>query len=457
MATRDHEYWQKRFERFAAIEMAKAEKSNEDLKDIYTYMLRKMQDEVIAWYARYADENGLSLTDARRQLDARELKAFKLSLKEYTQLAQDEQLSKEFKTLLDQASIRVRLDRSQMLYVKMAAYVEQLAKRQETNLSTLLKDVYADSYYKSAYLTQQAKGTYETFAEVPESSIDKAISSPWAEDGKDFSTRIWENKTKLLNTLHSEIARTLMAKEGTAFLSARIAKRFNVSFENARRLAETETAYVQETARMDSWTKLGVGKYQILATLDSRTSDICRHMDGKIFDRKDAKPGVTMPPFHCYCRTTTIPYIKGVTDEDAGMRAAREDGNGKTVHVPADMKYEEWFSQFVARQKGDEKIFAQHDLKNGIIQVEKTKLYEAPYAVTAVVTKKGGKTWNFYDEKGAQYLQVSDNDHGHKKESEFGKHGEHAHRYIIGQNGNPKRSEAIEVPDYVRKALGDKL
>lgn len=322
-----------------------------DLKKVYEYTLRQLRDEVIEWYTRYADENGLSLADARKQLDARELKAFKLTLKEYEKLAKQQDLSDEYIKMLDQASIRARLSRSQMLYIKTANYVEQLAKQQEINLTELLKDVYEDSYYRTAYETQSMQGAYDTFSEVPKTSVEKAISKPWAEDGKDFSERIWDNKTKLLNTLQSEITRTLIAAEGTTLLAGRIANRFNVSFSNARRLAETETAYVQETARMDTWQKLHVAKYELIATLDSRTSPICREIDGKVFNRADAKPGVTMPPFHCYCRTTTAPYIEGITDDDNSTRAARDPDTGKTVQVPGKMSYTDWKAVYVDKSK----------------------------------------------------------------------------------------------------------
>ena len=62
-------------------------------------------------------------------------------------------------------------------------------------------------------------------------------------------------------------------------------------------------------------------RYQIVATLDSRTSDICRHLDGKVFDMKDYEPGVTAPPFHVYCRSCTVPYF--ADNDENGMRAAR--------------------------------------------------------------------------------------------------------------------------------------
>lgn len=214
-------------------------------------------------------------------------------------------------------------------------------------MRNLLSTVYEDSVYKTAYETQKLRGEYSTFREVAKRDIETAISKPWATDGKDFSTRIWENKAQLINTLQTEMTRSFMIGEGAAPLINRIQKRFNVSFSNARRLVETETAYVQEKGMLDTYEALDVEQYQILAVLDMKTSDICRHLDKKVFDKKDAKPGITAPPFHCYCRSTTIPYIDGITDGTGDTRAVRDPVTGKTVFVESDLSYEEWYNKYV--------------------------------------------------------------------------------------------------------------
>lgn len=235
----------------------------------------------------------------------------------------------------------------------MARYVEELAKSQNLNMRNLLSTVYEDSVYKTAYETQKLRGEYSTFREVAKRDIETVISKPWATDGKDFSTRIWENKAQLINTLQTEMTRSFMIGEGAAPLINRIQKRFNVSFSNARRLVETETAYVQEKGMLDTYEALDVEQYQILAVLDMKTSDICRHLDKKVFDKKDAKPGITAPPFHCYCRSTTTPYIDGITDGTGDTRAARDPVTGKTVFVESDLSYEEWYNKYVV--KGENK------------------------------------------------------------------------------------------------------
>ncbi len=59
----------------------------------------------------------------------------------------------------------------------------------------------------------------------------------------------------------------------------------------------TEQAYFSSLSQKDCFKDLGVEEFEILATLDSHTSEICCEMDGKHFQMKDYEPGTTAPPF----------------------------------------------------------------------------------------------------------------------------------------------------------------
>lgn len=78
-----------------------------------------------------------------------------------------------------------------------------------------------------------------------------------------------------------------------------------------------------------------------MATLDSHTSAICQEMDGKRFPISKMEVGVTAPPFHPWCRTTTAPYdpdFEGILPPE--KRAARDE-DGKTYLTGA-KNYKEW-------------------------------------------------------------------------------------------------------------------
>ncbi|WP_227849992.1 minor capsid protein, partial [Clostridioides sp. ZZV15-6598] len=115
-----------------------------------------------------------------------------------------------------------------------------------------------------------------------------------------------------------------------------------VSKSQAKNLIMTESAFFASASRKDCFNDLDVEKYEIVATLDLKTSSICRELDGKVFDMNDYQVGITAPPFHPRCRTTTAPFF---SDEE-GYRAARGE-DGKTYYVSSNMKYEKWYKTHV--------------------------------------------------------------------------------------------------------------
>ncbi|WP_198142968.1 minor capsid protein, partial [Sneathia sanguinegens] len=89
-------------------------------------------------------------------------------------------------------------------------------------------------------------------------------------------------------------------------LSKDFARVMKVDRNRATVLLQTETARVRSMAEIESYKQMEVSKYQIIATLDDRTFDICQSMDMKVFDVKDYEVGVTAPPFHPNCRSTKV-------------------------------------------------------------------------------------------------------------------------------------------------------
>ena len=113
----------------------------------------------------------------------------------------------------------------------------------------------------------------------------------------------------------------------------------------AGRLVQTEQAYFHARSSLDCFSELGVDKLEFIATLDSRTSEICQSMDGVVFAAKDSEIGVNVPPLHPNCRSVTAPYFED--DAGRGMRAARDPETGKTYYVPDNIAYKQWRGKFV--------------------------------------------------------------------------------------------------------------
>ena len=207
-------------------------------------------------------------------------------------------------------------------------------------------DLFESGYYHTAYELQKGFNIGWDIAGLDQSQIEKVLAKPWAVDGKNFSERIWGNKQKLISEVHGELTQNIMLGADPQKAIDSLAKKMKTSRYNAGRLIMTEEAYFSSAAQKDCFEELGVEQFEIVATLDSHTSDICRSLDGKHFPMKDYQPGVTAPPFHVFCRSTTVPYF----DEDfgdIGERAARDEETGKTYYIPDDMNYQDWKETFV--------------------------------------------------------------------------------------------------------------
>lgn len=132
-------------------------------------------------------------------------------------------------------------------------------------------------------------------------------------------------------------------------LSRDFAKKFNAREFDAYRLLHTEGSFMASQATHDMYKQDEVEKYQVIATLDSKTCEICRPHDTEVYDVDKAVVSVNMPPFHCFCRCTDVPYYD---DEDLSdqTRVAR-DANGNAIEVPANMSYKEWKARFLDSEK----------------------------------------------------------------------------------------------------------
>ena len=372
---KNSDYWKQRFEQLETAQNEMAEETLADIERIYRDAQKELTGEIAAWYARFAAGNGITLADARRMLTGYELDEFKWDVREYIRRGEENAITGQWAKQLENASCRYHISRLEALKVRVQNSMETLFAKQNRALSDSMRRVYESGYYRTAFELQKGVGIGWDIAALNQRAVEKVLVKPWAADGYNFSQRIWRNKDKLISTVHTELSRNIALGQDPQKAIDRITKAMETSRSNAGRLVMTEEAYFSSVAQGQAYEDLGVEQYEILATLDSHTSEICRGMDGKRFPSKDRQVGVTAPPFHVRCRSTTIPYDPDF--ENIGQRAAR-GGDGKTYYVPADMTYREWKKAFVEGGEKDDllKIFqpvADYKRQDGSFDIEAAK------------------------------------------------------------------------------------
>lgn len=363
------EYWAKRFE---LLESAMHDKSTDTLKEIerlYNKAIKETDKDIRAWYQRFADNEGISFAEAQKVLQKGELKAFKMDVEEYIEKGKTLQYSQKWASELERASARVHVSRLEALKFQMQQHVEELTAKKSDKITNLMKDVYKDSYYRGLFEINKGVGIGSTFAKINKDQIEKVIFKPWTADGSNFSEKIWgKHRPELVKKLHDGLTLNLIHGKSPDELVKKLSKDFEVDKHRIKTLVYTEQAYFQSLATREMYEKMGVEKYEVNATMDHRTSQLCREMDGKVFETKDYMPGVTANPFHPNCRTTTTPYIDDEFEQGMEKLVKNEDGSYYTV--PANMKYDEWYRGFV---EGDKNTLDKYNLTKNIATVSTIK------------------------------------------------------------------------------------
>ena len=336
-------YWQKRFEQLENARHSQSEELIKDLEKDIKLAQKELEKEINNWYARIAVNNDISIREAKKLLKANELEEFKWTVEEYIKKGKQNEINEQWIKELENASAKFHISRLEQIKLQTRQIIEQLYDDRLDKIDTHIERMYTDGYYKSLYELQKGIGVAFNVTAIDTRKLSMIMSKPWAADGRNFSDRIWTSKAQLINEVHTNLTRMLGEAPDKAINN--IAKAMNVSKNQASRLVMTETAYFGTESQREAYKELDVEEYEILATLDYKTSDICRTMDGKHFKLSDMQIGVNAPPFHCYCRTVTIPYFDDEFTKNE-KRWSRKN-NGETELVDGNLTYEEWEKKYV--------------------------------------------------------------------------------------------------------------
>lgn len=349
MVKKSSDYWKKRFEALEDEDYKKSKRYIKDIEEQFREAQNNITMDIERWYRRLAENNDISLSAAKRLLKKDELEEFHWSVEQYIKAGEENAVNQLWMKQLENASVKVHISRLEAMKFRMQQHSELLYTQYHGGVIDFLNKSYSDRFYHTAYEIQKGTSIGSNLAELDTRKIDKVLTTPWAADGKNFSDRIWTNKDKMIKELHRELSQSIIRGDDPKKAIDNLSRVLNVNKKNTGRLVMTEMAAISSAAQKDCFKELDVEQFEIVATLDSRTSEICQEMDGKHFKMSEWEVGVTAPPFHVWCRTVTVPYF----EEDYGLvgeRAARGE-DGKTYYVPADMTYDEWKKSFVDGDK----------------------------------------------------------------------------------------------------------
>ena len=345
---KNEEYWAKRKANLIYEQMDKAEKQADKFDDIYRQSKVYLDKQINKVFDKFQRDYGLSERDARHVLKNMKDQKDLNELRKVLEARPNDPNIQRLLADLDSPAYAYRMKRLERLNDDLDRMRESIYHSEKSDSDAFYSDLMKDSYYKATFDLQQQTGLAYSFSDLPETEIKRLKGIKWT--GEAYSDRIWSNTGALASSVKDELLVSLMTGRSLRDTSQAIAERFEVGQNKARRLVRTESAFFHNQMELLSYEDAEITKYKFVAVLDRRTSEICQEHDNKVYDTKDATPGVNYPPLHPWCRSTTIAHDDDI-DYSKLERRARNPETGKVEYVPADMSYKEWYDKYVEKPR----------------------------------------------------------------------------------------------------------
>ncbi len=223
----------------------------------------------------------------------------------------------------------VSYNRLTNLELEIAYQINELKKTNIKTTASALKDIYSQRYYGSAYAFETSIGTRLGFGQLNPDVVKAALINPL--DRIKWSDRMKANADNYTAQIRSSLSQGLLKGDGYSKIAKDVTDKTSIDAVKALRIIRTEGHRVQNAASLIATDKaksavedLGIEMTKVwVATLDGRTRDDHRHMDGQEADENGLfhfpSGGTTEGPGlsgiaeeDINCRCTTITKLKGV-------------------------------------------------------------------------------------------------------------------------------------------------
>lgn len=403
--SKSKQYWLDRM-----LTRDKAAKLSEDkfvkeLNRYYTDSYIAIEKELNNFYVKYATENGLSFSQAKKILTPRDVKEYSSKIGELKKLYEE---TKDMNVYLKMQEIgsRANVTRLQSLLDSIDIELIKNAHNTQINIEQHLSNMYKRSY------KQTLEDIGSSNKVINNRAVKEALSYPWS--GRNFSERIWGNKATTLNLFKETISKGIIQGQSIQDMAQNIMSKEKVSKYNAERLVRTETNFFMTKGHIDGYKASGVVEaVEVCVHYDERTCADCESMDRTVVKLNEVSYGSNVPPFHPFCRCTVVPVVDnnektGYNYNEDGSIVVTHDWKGQHASIPRQL-------EAYAVLETDTKY------RNGYYQVDRT----------------------LYDENKKMHIQIHSGHHDRPDKHPYGESGEHKHIYTWHED-KPKPDRTSE-------------
>lgn len=352
-------YWEMREARNMYKDMQLAEDCAKELSVIYSKAAIYTAKQIEGIFNRFASKHHLTRDEAINLLSEADSRDFKKLLEVYKNKTGAQK--REALAELEAPAYKNRMKRLDDINKSINKLINAIASKERDEIDKTMRKVYESSYHHAVYEAARMSGLDLQTGPIDEGALETILKKKWS--GQNYSERVWNNTQKVADALKEELMIGALTGKTEKEMTDSINEQFLSGRNKARRLVRTESSYIHNEAHFQAYRDYGIEEYRFVATLDLRTSQICRERDGSIYRVNDKKIGVNAPPMHPWCRSTTIMNLDDETMHNL-ERFARDPVTGERMKVPADETYKEWHKRMVEKHGAEAINTAEKSAKN---------------------------------------------------------------------------------------------
>lgn len=283
---------------------------NKRILDLYEETQKNIIKDIQKIYGNYTSRNELKDNVAKEYITNLEKKKYLNEVERLMGITTNIELKNDLVKQYNAGSAMYRMSRLENLKGNIKNKITELGIKEE---------LINKNHYTNVLLNTQKQSAFNN---TTKHLVEQALLKSWF--GGNYSDRIWNNKDKLQERLEKVLIPGFLQGKDEKVLAREIRDEFKTSNYEAMRLVRTESAYFYGQSTLDSYKARGIKRYKITAKLDLRTSRKCKGLDGNIYQVKDAEVGINYPPFHPFCRTTTVPVYEELEAKEEDNKDKKE-------------------------------------------------------------------------------------------------------------------------------------
>lgn len=363
-------YWEMREARNMYKDMQLAEDCAKELSVIYSKAAIYTAKQIEGIFNRFASKHHLTRDEAINLLSEADSRNFEKLLEAYKNKTGAQK--REVLAELEAPAYKNRMKRLDDIDKSINRLINAVASKERDAIDKTMRKVYESSYHHAVYEAARMSGLDLQTGPIDEGALETILKKKWS--GQNYSERVWNNTQKVADALKEEFMIGALTGKTEKEMTDSINEQFLSGRNRARRLVRTESSYIHNEAHFQAYKDYGIEEYRFVATLDLRTSQICRERDGSVYRVNDKEIGVNAPPMHPWCRSTTIMNLDDETMHNL-ERFARDPVTGERMKVPADETYKEWYQRMVEKHGAEAINTAEKSTKNYSSDKKQQKKY----------------------------------------------------------------------------------